>query len=240
LIKFSNNGQFVEKGQKIVIKYDMTTLIDDKGKLSDYFGLINQSSQFVYTAVKSGFLKISYSKGNIIINVDSKDVVKSSDLTSYYANKISYSVKVSDYAGKVVGKKVKFTINNKNYYATTNKNGIATLKINLKPGKYTVNVAYGSVKVKNKITVKTTLITKNISKKVEKSAKFNVKVLNSKGKAFAKKVVKVKFNGITHKIKTNSKGIATFNLPKNLKVGKYTIKTAYNGLTNTNKIIVKK
>ena len=240
LIKFSHNGEFIEKGQKIVIKYDITTLIDDKGKLSDYYELINHTSQFVYTATKSGFLDISYSRGNIIVNVDSKDVVKSKDLTSYYADKISYSVKVFDYAGKVVGKKVKFTINKKNYYAVTNKNGVATLKINLKPGKYTVNVVYGKANVKNKITVKTTLITKNISKKVKKSAKFNVKVLNSKGKAFAKKVVKVKFNGITHKIKTNSKGIASFNVPKNLKVGKYTIKTVYNGLTNTNKIIVKK
>lgn len=53
-------------------------------------------------------------------------------------------------------------------------------------------------------------------------------------------MVKVKFKGKTYKLKTNSKGIATFKIPKNLKKGKYTIKTTYNGLTNSNKIIVKK
>ena len=140
----------------------------------------------------------------------------------------------------IVGKYVKFTVKGKTYKVKTNKNGVATLKIALKPGKYTVNVAYGSAKVNSKITVKTTLITKNLSKKVKKSAKFKVKVLTSKGKAYANKVVKVKFKGKTYKIKTNGKGIATFKVPKNLKVGKYTIKTTCNGLTNTNKIIVKK
>ncbi len=240
VMKFSNNGKFVEKGQRTVIKYDMTTLTDSKGKLSNYYGLINHSSQITYTADKTGFLNITYANGKVNVNVDLRETIQSKDSTTYYANKVSYSVKVYDYAGKGVGKKVKFTIKKKSYYATTNKNGVATLKVNLKPGKYTVNVAYGKVKVKNKITVKTTLITKNLSKKVGKSAKFKVKVLNSKGKAYAKKAVKIKFKGKTYKIKTNSKGIATFKMPKNLKVGKYTIKTIYNGLTNTNKIIVKK
>ena len=46
-----------------------------------------------------------------------------------------------------------------------------------------------------------------------------------------------KFN---YKIKTNKKGIATLKISKNLKIGKHTIKTTYNGLSNTYKIIVKK
>ena len=41
-------------------------------------------------------------------------------------------------------------------------------------------------------------------------------------------------------LKTNKRGIATFKLSKNLKAGKYTIKTTCNGLTNSNKITVKK
>ena len=238
LMKFSHNGKFVEKGQKVIIKYDITTLTDNDGNLSNYYELINYSSQFVYKAVKTGFLNITCVNGMPVVNIDLKEAIVSSDLTTYYADKISYSVKVFDYKGKVVGKKVKFTIGNKNYYVTTGKNGVATLKINLKPGTYAVNVAYGNVKAKNKITVKTTLITKNVSVKVKKSGKFTVKVLSSKGKAIAKKAVTVKFKGKTYKLKTSSKGIATFNIPKNLKTGKYAIKTTCNGLTNSNKIIV--
>ena len=94
--------------------------------------------------------------------------------------------------------------------------------------------------VKNRIVVKSTLKTKNVSKKVKKSGKFTVKVLNSKGKAYSKQTVKIKFKGKTYNLKTNKKGIATFKLSKNLKAGKYTIKTTCNGLTNSNKITVKK
>ena len=113
-------------------------------------------------------------------------------------------------------------------------------KDRMKPGKYTVITKFEDVKVKNKITVKTTLITKNKSKKVKKSAKFKIKVLNSKGKAYKNQLVKVKFKGKTYKLKTNKKGIAIFKIPKKLKVGKYKIKTTYKGLTNSNRIIVRK
>ena len=178
--------------------------------------------------------------GKVNENIDSKDTIKSSDLTVYYVSKTAYSVRVYDFAGKVVGKKVKFTINNKNYYSTTDKNGVATLKINLRPGTYTVYTSYGDAKVKNKISIKTTLITKNIVKKVKKSAKFTLKVLNSKGKAYSKQVVKINFKGKTYKIRTNSKGMATFIVPKNLKSGVYAIKSTCNGLTNTNWVMVVK
>ena len=140
----------------------------------------------------------------------------------------------------VLNKKVKFSVNKKEYYVKTDKKGYAALNINLKPGTYTITTQYGNAKAKNKITVKTTLVTKNVSKKAKKSAKFKVKVLKTNGKPYPKKTVQIKFKGKTYKIKTNGKGIATFSIPKNLKVGKYTIKTTCNGLTNTNKIIVKK
>ena len=240
LMKFSNNGQFVEKGQKVAIRYDITTLTDEDGNLSNYYELINYSSQIVYKADKTGFLNITFLNGKVVVKVTEKERIESSDLTKYYTGKLSYSVKVYDYTGEVAGKKVKFTIGGKNYYANTNKNGVATLKIDLKPGKYTVYTSYGSVKAKNKFTVKNSLITKNVVKKAKKSGKFTVKVLNSKGKAYAKKLVKIQFKGKTYNIKSNSKGIAAFSIPKNLKPGIYTIKTSCNGLKNSNKIIVNK
>ena len=67
--------------------------------------------------------------------------------------------------------------------------------------------------------------------------KFKVKVLDTNGKSYAKQTVKIKFKGKTYKVKSNSKGIATFKLGKNIKKGKYTIKTTYAGLVNVNKVI---
>ena len=114
------------------------------------------------------------------------------------------------------------------------------LKFKLKPGTYAVTSKYAKVSVKNKIVIKKSIITKNVSKKYKKAKKFTVKVLNSKGKPHAKQTVKIKLKGKTYTAKTNKKGIATFKLPKKLKVGKYTIKTTCKGLTISNKLTVKK
>ena len=241
VMNVTHNGELVKKGQTVTIHYQIANLMDKNGELINYTDFTDElNGEMNYTASKTGYLKASWVNNEIFIKIDSKDKITCKGLTKYYTQKTSYSVKVSDVSGKVVGKKVKFTINGKNYYSKTNKNGVATLKLKLKPGKYTVYVSYGDAKVKKVITIKKTLITKNISKKVKKSGKFTVKVLNSKGKAYSKQTVKIKFKGKTYKIKTNKKGIAIFMVPKNLKVGKYTIKTTYNGLTVSNKIIVKK
>jgi hypothetical protein len=239
-MKFTHNGEFVTEGQKVVINYDIVNLMDRNGNVVDCDALIDKSGQLTYTAEKSGFLNITFKNGNIQVKVDAREVIVSKDLTRYYSDKISFKVSAYDFKGKVVDQEVTFKVNKKTYHAKTNKNGVATLKLKLKPGKYVIYSSFGDVKVKNKITVKNTLITKNLSKKVNKAAKFKVKLLNSKGKAFKKQTVKIKFKGKTYKIKTDKKGIVVFKVSKKLKVGKYTIKTTFKGLTNSNKITVKK
>lgn len=165
----------------------------------------------------------------------------SKDLKIYYKSKDKFKIQVFDKNGMPARyQDVTFTIGNHEYSAITDSDGYAVLAVKQKPGKYAVFSQYGDVIVKNKITVKTTLVTKNLSKKVKKSAKFKVKVLNSKGNPYKKQIVKIKFKGKIYKLKTNNNGMIAFKIPKNLKAGKYTIKTSYNGLTNTNKIIVKK
>lgn len=60
---------------------------------------------------------------------------------------------------------------------------------------------------------------------IKKSSKFTVKLVKINDKSVNRKAIKITFNGKFHAIKTNSKGIAIFALPKNLKVGKCAIKT---------------
>ena len=168
------------------------------------------------------------------------DSIKSANLNTYYAAKTNYSVTVMSGNNTVTSGKVVFTVNNKQYTANIKNNGVATLSVKLKPGTYYVTSKYNDVLVQKKIVVKKSIITKNVSKKVKKTGKFTVKVLNTKGKAHAKQTVKIKLKGKTYKAKTNSKGIATFKLPKTLKVGKYTIKTTCKGLTVSNKLTVKR
>ena len=132
---------------------------------------------------------------------------------------------------------MKFTINGKTYYKRTDSKGYAYLKITLKPKKYSISASYKGFTVKNNVTVKTTLVTSNISRKKAKAIKFNAKLLNSKGKILKYKTVTFKFRGKNYKRKTNSKGIATLSL-KNLSRGKYTIYSSYGKLTVKNTIKV--
>ena len=175
------------------------------------------------------------------INLNPNAKIVSKNLIKYYKSSKQFNVKVYDAYGKLAKNRyVSFKINNKTYKVRTNDKGIASLKINQKPGEYNVLVRYGKVQVKNKITVKTVLITKNIIKKVGKRKYFSIKVLNTKGKPYAKQVLKVKFRGKTYKLKTKKNGIARFIASKRLKVGTYKIKVSYKGLTNINKITVKR
>ena len=163
------------------------------------------------------------------------------NLIIYYKSGKKFTVKVYDENGSACKNTyVRFTLNHKEYNIKTDSNGEASLKINLKPGRYTIITSYNDKILKKSITVKNRLITNDLTKKVKKTAAFKVKVLNTNGKAFAKQKVKVKFKGKVYNIKTNSKGIASLKLGKNIKAGKYTIKTIYDTLTNTNKVTVKK
>jgi len=189
----------------------------------------------------NGAFSLVEKPGRIIVPAIFKASILSNDSTQYFQKINKITVRVFDVDGKAANNQyVTFKINKNVYNVKSDKNGYATLNIKQKPGNYNVIVNFKDITVKNKIQIKNTLITKNLSKKVRKSANFKVKVLNVKGKAYKNQMVKVKFKGKTYKLKTNSKGIATFKIPKNLKKGKYTIKTTYNGLTNSNKIIVKK
>ena len=66
--------------------------------------------------------------------------------------------------------------------------------------------------------------------------KFNVKILNSNGKAAASKKVTITLNGKIYSKITNKNGLVTLNI--NLKAGTYQITTAYSNLKNVNKIKV--
>ena len=59
------------------------------------------------------------------------------------------------------GEKVVFNINGVFYTKATNASGIATLNINLNPGKYIVTAIYKECMVSNNITVLPTVIAKD-------------------------------------------------------------------------------
>lgn len=166
-----------------------------------------------------------------------KRITQNKGLTMYYGAGKAYKVKVVDDNGNAAKNlKVKFRINGKNYYEYTNANGYASVKIAQKPGKYTITVEYKGYKVSNVITVKSTIVTKDMKVKKSKAIKFKAKLLNSKGKILKNKRITFKFKGKAYKVKTNKKGIAILKITKKYKRGKYTITSQYGKLKIKNKI----
>ena len=181
------------------------------------------------------------------------------DLVMFYDEGV-YGVRVMGDDGNYVGAgvAVKFTIGNKVFTASTNKDGWAYLNVkNIASGKYTIKAEYKGSSVSNMLTVKTLISAKKVSK-VKKSAKKTIIQITLKGpKTTNKKNVKFKYNGKTKvavkfgksmkgikvtvkfrgknfKVKVNKKGMGTLKLTKKiakkLKKGKkYKAKATWKG-----------
>ena len=167
-------------------------------------------------------------------------MVENNDLTVYYGAGKYYKVRVLDDDGNIAKNvRVTFKINNRQYSRTTDSNGYASFKISLNPGKYTITAEYKGYKVSNRVTVKSTIVTKNIKVKKGKTIKFTAKLVNKNGKILKNKKITFKFKGKTYKVKTNKKGKATLKIHKKYRKGKYTITSCYGKLKikNTIKIV---
>ena len=176
-----------------------------------------------------------------VYNVNISTTLISSNLVKYYKGSEKFKATFKDKNGKLLkNTKVKFSLAGKTYTVKTNKYGVATLSINLKPGKYIISTLNTKTNERKSstITIKKTIITNNKKVKANKKINFQAKILKSDGKIAKKATIKIKINKKTYKLKTNSKGIATLNIK--LKKGTYTITTTYNGLSVNNKVRVVK
>lgn len=152
-------------------------------------------------------------------------------LAMFYRDGSKFKAKVIDKNGKVVKNKfVKIYINGKLAKSVkTDAKGFAYYSVPNLPGKYKVYVQYGTTKSKaTTITVKQPMLLKLAY--VKQSAKKLVLTATLKSKNKANKWITFKFNGVTLKGKTNSKGVASVTVKqavlKKLKVGKKVTYTA--------------
>lgn len=161
-----------------------------------------------------------------------------------YTYSKDYAVRVYGDNGNVVGagEVVTFKINGKTATATTNSEGYATYKIKgLLPKTYTITAEYKGVKVSNKVVVKQILKSKNVKvKKSAKTKKFTATLKTTAGKAIKNKKITFKIKGKTYSGKTNSKGVATVKVTKNLKVGKYSVLIKYKKTSIKKTLTIKK
>ena len=233
------------------------TFLNDEGNLlinaEVYFVVNNLAYRIKTNSEGIGVFNINLKSGNYnvtAINPNSGEnktfnlciisTISAKNLVKYYKSSSKFKAKFLNKNGGILkNTKVKFTINRKLYSVKTNTNGFASLKINLKPGKYKITTINTNTneKITNTVVIKKTIISKDKVVKFSKKTNFKVKILNSNGKIVKNAKVKFKVKGKLYTVKTNSKGFAVLNIK--LQKGKYVVSTIYNGLAVKNKITVK-
>ena len=172
-----------------------------------------------------------------IITVESNIITK--NITLFYQNGTKFEATVLNGDGTPVGEGevVKFNINGVIYNKTTDKNGIARLGINLKPGNYTITTMYGGIEISNQVVVKPTLVTENLVLTYKDGSKFNATVLDGQGKPIAGETVFFNINGVIYNKTTDKNGVASLTI--NLNPGEYIITSMWDKYQVGNNVTVK-
>ncbi|MBR4447045.1 NosD domain-containing protein [Methanobrevibacter sp.] len=213
---------------------------------------------FAFTLVKS---ENQYNDASAVMRTYSdKEIVTISapDITFDVNEEGILTITLIDQNNKAMaGKTISVTVNNGNYTATTDANGIATIPLNLPEGTYPAEISfagndnYKPAKVNSTITAKkvnTELTAANPTVYVQaiaKGLKYQVTLKDASGKAIAGKQIVVNFNGVDYKANTNAQGIATVTL-KATKAGslkaeiKFAGDNTYNAASKTTTVKITK
>jgi hypothetical protein len=214
-VKFNINGVF----------YTKTT---DKDGMAD-LGIMLRPGNYILTAYN---LANGEEKG---VNITVKSLIVQSDLTKYYLNASKFEATVYNKDGSLaVNKNVTFNINGVFYTKTTDKNGVASLGIALRPGNYTITTMYDGLDIGNKVTVLPTLVTKDLSMKYRDGSNFTALTLDGQGKPLANQNVSFNVNGVFYHKVTNKDGIASLGI--RLMSGEYIITSYWNDFQTGNTI----
>ena len=249
---FSDN---VEKIFKNNTQYYATFLDTDGSLLKKYYVQFNINGVMYYrTTDDKGVarLNINLGQGNYILTAINPisgeqkannitvlpSIIENKDITKYYKNDTQYVVKVLNLDGSVAGAgvNVTFNINGVFYTRTTNASGYAKLNINLAPDEYTITAEYNTLRVSNTIKVLPVLSAEDLSMSFRDGSKFEAKLLDGQGNAYASQTIKFNINGVFYDRTTDANGIAKLNI--NLMSGKYIITSMYNGAAISNEVTI--
>ena len=189
------------------------------GNYTQLASLKNGEANLDFNTQNSDFLKVNID--NQSFNIPISKVI-AEDLVKYYKNSSSFVVKT------IANSEVIFEINGQNYTHESDENGIALMNINLRPGNYTIKTYTNGVVLTNKITVLSTIISKNIVKMYKNGTQFYATFLKGDGSPLANTNVTFNINGVFYTKKTDSDGVARLNI--NLRPGEYTL-TAIDPIT---------
>ena len=197
---------------------------------------VNMTDSIAESEIQAGELE-SVNSNNLSTGIESTSLNENSknqtELTSptgdiYYKGSYEVVLKDSNTNNTIANRDVNFVINNVNYTATTDSNGVASVNLTLNPGKYSL-IAYfagdGTYANSNNITstleVLSTIKANDITKYYLGSTQYSATFFDSNGNVLANRDVTITVNGKAYTKKTNSKGVASLAI--NLKPGTYKV-----------------
>ena len=243
------NDSVIKLGDEITINAELT---DDNGNYisggkinfmaNDYYidsgEVINGSVNVVFIPEYVGKYIISgnhdLSEDLVVktatVEVISSNIIIAPDVTKYYGGSERFVVSVKDKDNNPVADvEVKIHINGQTYTKTTDNNGETSIGINLNSGVYNVTTECDDTKVYSTVTVKDTVIAKDVTKIFRNGTQYQGTFVDSKGNLIRNTDIRININGVYYTRTTDSNGMAQMNI--NLPPGTY-ILTATNPLSS--------
>ena len=157
-------------------------------------------------------------KGEILANASGNQTQITAPASMYYRGYYNVTLTDSDTNATLANKTVSFIINDVEYTNTTNDEGIASVRLNLAPGKYIATVTfeggdgYADTSLTSQIQILPTVKASDVTKYYKGSAKYTATFFDSYGNALANTQVNITVNGKVYTRKTNAKGVVNLAL----------------------------
>ena len=179
----------------------------------------------------------------VMENYKLPSVLTAKSTITYREGNNSFNVTLSDIFGNpLIGESITFFIKSEKYSAITDKNGVATLKLNLTLGDYIVTTIYGGttqyqrnnastkVKIVNKDANSTRFVSVPYSIFKGKGNVFSQQLLDSKDLPVVGEKVTLTVNGVSYEKITDENGFVYLTI--NLNPGSYSVYSLYEGSVN--------
>lgn len=170
----------------------------------------------------------AHEKDSLNENIKNKTELTPQSTNIYYQGDFKVILKDTNSNATLAGKQVNFVINNIEFNATTDDNGVASVNLNLNPGKYSITSFFkgdtifeSADNLTTDINVLSTIKASDIVKYYKAGTTYTATFYDSHGNFLINTLVNINVNGKSYNKRTNSKGAVSLDV--NLNPGTYKI-----------------
>lgn len=204
----------------------ITVKTDENGKAVVKLNLTSGKYNVTGNLENTSTYKVNTASSTVQVNENTVKLT-ALDVTVYYST-VEFTAILTDVSGNpVVGENLIISINNVNYIATTDSNGIGKISVDLKIGSYIAvtkfegNDIFQAQSSTSTIKVLSSISSNDITRGYASPYDFEAILKDANGNLLANQVVTFNVNGKDYNATTDANGVARLN--QNLSVGTYAI-----------------